>query len=661
MRARPRARRRATRASASSTASTRSTSPAFVGGGAEKALAELREGASSSSRRDAPARPAPGAATGGRRRVPVGRPRRDEARGLRGRARRTTRRRSQINPTTAGCATRSCPSVEKAGLAAASREVVIVISAARVRASRSRSPCSPRVGGAARARAAVRPSPAWSSTRAAKPVEYANVSMRRTRAAARSTDADGRFALELPGRPCVLEVSQLGYRKRVARGRRRGGHGAAAHRRSPRSRCRSPRSWSPPRRSARRGKSEGAVLAAWTSTPRRAARPTCSSRCARCPGINAPNEGAALFVRGGDPQRDADPPRRRRDRTSLSLRGRLGRAVLGVRHLHAEERVLLERRLLREVRRRALGRARHRDRRTRWTCAPSRVGANLVGGGVSTSWALVPEKLSVRRHRAPQPPSLLFEPLRLAERTFEVCRRSERRRGEAALSLLAHRRELAVYLGSRGDRVGRDRRRAQRSLGLRRAKPRNHFVGAPVPATLIGEHARAPAARPRRSATARAGRFGLDGVRRRAQRARATSTRVWPPRTATSSSFGANWRGRHARIPGRVAGRQHRLRRRARRRATSPRDARRSTSRASTSRTSCASWGRSTPRSAHASTAPRTRHVDARSARRAGLAASTTHQTVRLAAGRYHQLARRRVPRSGLRQPRARAARAPTT
>lgn len=132
-----------------------------------------------------------------------------------------------------------------------------------------------------------------------KAIEYANVRAPQHRLGT-VTDADGRFALELPGGPVSLEVSQLGFQLlrvpvQVAAGlaplrlvlREEPLPVAEVHVEAS--------------SFGKTGQGEGAVVrrADVYMTPGGAADLFQSLRT--LPGINAPTEGAALFVRGGDP------------------------------------------------------------------------------------------------------------------------------------------------------------------------------------------------------------------------------------------------------------------------------------------------------------------------------------------------------------------------
>jgi hypothetical protein len=135
--------------------------------------------------------------------------------------------------------------------------------------------------------------------RVGQPVEYATVAASALRRGA-ATDEQGVFALDLPTGPAVLEVSQMGYEHvhltvDVAEGM---GPLRIVLRDEP-----VPLGEVTVETSAfgKTGKSEGAVVRRMdiVSTPGGAADIFQSLRA--LPGLNAPNDGAALYVRGGDP------------------------------------------------------------------------------------------------------------------------------------------------------------------------------------------------------------------------------------------------------------------------------------------------------------------------------------------------------------------------
>ncbi|HUK63231.1 MAG TPA: TonB-dependent receptor, partial [Dongiaceae bacterium] len=136
--------------------------------------------------------------------------------------------------------------------------------------------------------------------RAGHPIELANVRAPELRKGA-VTDADGRFELTLPAGPVELEVTQLGYERahlRVAVAESTVTVAVTlADAPVPVSEVRVEAS-----SFGKAGRSEGAVLSRRdvVSTPGGTADVFQSLRT--LPGINAPDEGAAVYVRGGDPR-----------------------------------------------------------------------------------------------------------------------------------------------------------------------------------------------------------------------------------------------------------------------------------------------------------------------------------------------------------------------
>jgi hypothetical protein len=228
--------------------------------------------------------------------------------------------------------------------------------------------------------------------RAGKAIEYANVAAPAAQLGA-VTDEQGRFTLELPAGAAVLEVSQLGYLRRtvtivVAEGMAAlrvaldeepvpvGEVVVAAS------------------SFGKSGKSEGAVLRRMDVilTPGGAADVFQSLRA--LPGINAPDEGAALYVRGGDPSEtlirldggEIGHPYHYEGASgglfsafdaymlksaffsSGGFGAKYGGALSGVLDIETQDPLGLR---------------------------TVSLGANMVGAGVSSSWALVPEKLAV--------------------------------------------------------------------------------------------------------------------------------------------------------------------------------------------------------------------------------------------------------------------------
>ncbi len=227
--------------------------------------------------------------------------------------------------------------------------------------------------------------------RAGKPIEYGTVAVPSFKRGA-PTDEQGRFALDLPPGPCVLEVSQLGYEH--ARVAVRVATGMSALRVTL---ADQPVPLSEVTVSAssfgKRGKSEGAVVSRRDvmMTPGGAADVFVSLRA--LPGVNAPAEGAAVFVRGGPPEETlirldgneiGHPYHYERasgglfsSMDSYMLRSayfssggfssKYGGVLSGVLDIETQDPLNLK---------------------------TVSVGLGMAGAGLSSSWALVPDKLS---------------------------------------------------------------------------------------------------------------------------------------------------------------------------------------------------------------------------------------------------------------------------
>ncbi|MGH7726722.1 MAG: TonB-dependent receptor [Candidatus Eiseniibacteriota bacterium] len=255
------------------------------------------------------------------------------------------------------------------------------------------------------------------------PVEFATVNLPALKRGAMA-DGEGRFAIELPSDagpgPFVLEILQVGYEKtRVTWSAGAGLVRIVLHEEPvPLEEVTVSTS-----SFGKTGKSEGAVLARMDvyTTPGGAADIFQSLRA--LPGINAPNEGAAVFVRGGDPKETLI----RMDGAVLGhpyhyegasgglfagfdtyllksaffssggFSSKYGGVLSGVLDIETEDALM--------------------------TRSVS-VGANMVGGGVSTSWAIVPEKLSLLGTVSAATPELLFR-LYGSASDFESAPRSQ--------------------------------------------------------------------------------------------------------------------------------------------------------------------------------------------------------------------------------------------
>jgi hypothetical protein len=241
--------------------------------------------------------------------------------------------------------------------------------------------------------------------RAGKPVEYATVAAPALQRGT-ATDEQGRFALDLPPGPIALEVSQLGYERArvsvVVSESMAGLKIVLSDEPIPLAEVTVTTS-----SFGKAGKSEGAVVrrADIVQTPGGAADIFQALRA--LPGINAPNEGAAVYVRGGDPREtlirldtgEIGHPYHYEGASgglfsaidsymlesaffsSGGFSVRYGGVLSGVLDIQTQDPL---------------------DTRT------VTVGANLAGGSLSSSWALVPGKLSLVGSIAHGVPELLF-------------------------------------------------------------------------------------------------------------------------------------------------------------------------------------------------------------------------------------------------------------
>ena len=239
-----------------------------------------------------------------------------------------------------------------------------------------------------------------------KPVEYANVSVP-SRKSGVITDNEGRFTLDLADGTVVLEVTQIGYQRARLTLVVRDGLSPLAVRLVD-----EPVPVAEVNVAAssfgKNGKSEGAVVRRIDvlMTPGGAADIFQSLRA--LPGINAPNEGAALFVRGGDPRETQI----RIDGATIGhpyhyesasgglfsildtymlksaffssggFTSKYGGAMSGVLDIETQDPMNL----------RTVG-----------------INGNLAAGSLTTTWALVPDKLSFITTMGRSWPGLLFK------------------------------------------------------------------------------------------------------------------------------------------------------------------------------------------------------------------------------------------------------------
>lgn len=373
-------------------------------------------------------------------------------------------------------------------------------------------------------------------------VEFATVNAPALRRGA-TADAEGRFTLEVPAGPCVLEALQIGYeRTRVTLEARPGmGPVRLVLRDEP-----VPISEVTVATSTfgKAGTSEGAVLNRMDvyMTPGGAGDVFQSLRA--LPGINAPNEGAALYVRGGDPKEtlirldgaELGHPYHYEGASGGLFAGfdtylmksaffssggfgaKYGGVLSGVLDVETQD-PLTERSVS--------------------------IGANLAGVSASTSWAFVPEKFSVLATGSLGRPQLLFD-LYGSPNTFEVMPSSENG-AVKALWRPAPRSKLAVtYVGaSDHSAVLADVLNVRSTY---EATTTNDFVslrgqqlvGSSLALNAVGSLQRY-----------RSGWSFSDfrGVRDE-DNALAQLDATWTPSTRHEVSFGVQWRGRETRIAG---------------------------------------------------------------------------------------------------------------
>jgi hypothetical protein len=227
--------------------------------------------------------------------------------------------------------------------------------------------------------------------REGRPIEFANVAAPTVQRGA-VTDSGGRFTLELPDGPVAIQVSQLGYQLAELTVTVGGGGAPIVVTlvEEP-----VPVAEVEVRASSfgKVGKSEGATLRRMDvlTTPGGAADVFQSLRA--LPSINAPNEGAAVYVRGGDPSEtlirldngEMGHPYHYEGASgglfssfdtymlksaffsSGGFSAKYGGVLSGVLDIETQDP---------------------------WNLHTVSLGANFAGAGMSTSWALVPDKLS---------------------------------------------------------------------------------------------------------------------------------------------------------------------------------------------------------------------------------------------------------------------------
>lgn len=255
---------------------------------------------------------------------------------------------------------------------------------------------------------------------AGQPVAFATVAAPALKRGA-ATDAEGRFRLDLPDGPVTLEFSQLGYERRRVTLAVRDGLAPLAI-----TLAEEPVALAEVEVTAssfgRTGKGEGATLRRMdvVTTPGGAADLFQSLRA--LPGLNAPVEGAAVFVRGGPPEEtlirldggEIGHPYHYEGAagglfsaldsymlksaffSSGGFSAKYGGAMSGVLDIETQDPMNLR---------------------------TVSLGANVAGGMGSTSWALIPDRLSAIASWRMSDPALLFR-MYGTQRDFESSPRA---------------------------------------------------------------------------------------------------------------------------------------------------------------------------------------------------------------------------------------------
>lgn len=316
--------------------------------------------------------------------------------------------------------------------------------------------------------------------RSGKPVEYASVSAPAYKLGA-VADGEGRFSLDLPAGAAALEVTQIGYQRvRLQVTVAEGG--------TP---VRVVLSEEPvpvaevviaASSFGKSGKSEGAVVRRREIVMTPGGTADVFQALRALPGINAPDEGAALYVRGGDPSEtlvrldggEIGHPYHYEGASgglfssfdsymlksayfsSGGFTSKYGGVLSGVLDIETQDPMGLR---------------------------TISVSANMVGAGISTSWALVPDRLSFVG-------SARFSAVGLVQRLYGSARDYVRAPGthdDAARLLWRYSpsgRLALLYLGA-GDRVDLFASRLN-YRGEYTQTSRNHFVAVQLHDVVAG-------------------------------------------------------------------------------------------------------------------------------------------------------------------------------
>lgn len=356
-------------------------------------------------------------------------------------------------------------------------------------------------------------------------------------------DEGGRFAIEVPAGRCTLEAMQVGYRK--ARAVFEASDGMAPLRLAlgdepvPIAEVTVSTSTF-----GEAGKGEGAVLNRMDvyTTPGGAGDLFQSLRA--LPGINAPNEGAAVFVRGGDPKETLI----RLDGAELGhpyhYEGASGGLFAGF-DTYLMKSAFFSSGGFSAKYGGVLSGVLDVETSDPLTERSVSVGVNLAGVNAAASWAFVPEKFSLLATGSLGRPKYLFQ-LYGSPSTFEVVPTSEHGALKALWRPAAASKVAVTYVGA-GDHtaVVADELNVR---GTYEATTGNDFVG------LRGQHLVGTTLAVSAVASAQRYRsrwsFSQFGGIRDEDNALAQVEATWSASTRHEVSFGAQWRGRHTRITG---------------------------------------------------------------------------------------------------------------
>lgn len=378
--------------------------------------------------------------------------------------------------------------------------------------------------------------------REGKPIEYANVIVIGQRAGA-LTDEHGRFALELEPGQAVLEVVQMGFqRSRLAIVVADGAPEVRlvmAHEPVPVAEVTVAAS-----SFGKTGKSEGAVVRRMDvyMTPGGAGDIFQSLRA--LPGINAPAEGAALYVRGGDPSEtviridsgDIGHPYHYEGASgglfsiidtymlksaffsSGGFSSKYGGALSGVLDIETQDPMNLR---------------------------TVSVGANVASGQVSSTWALVPDQLSLLVTMNQSWPAVLFK-LYGQTRDYERAPSSFNGASKLLWRYSPTGRLALIDIGSTESIAVKSNRLNFADIYTSRAG--NDFYGLQWQDVIVGR----VALRGNLSGQAYRSNFeyGAFAKHRDEDRAQGTLDALWPIGTRHELSFGANYRRNDTRITG---------------------------------------------------------------------------------------------------------------